>query len=63
MGLLIWWRPFNAAPDDVGRLKDLIAAGKVRPVIDRRFPLSQIVEALRYVDDGKPKGKVLIITT
>jgi len=61
MGLLIWWRPFNAAPDDVERLKELMAAGKVHPAIDRRFPLADVVEALRYVDDGRAKGKVVIM--
>ena len=50
MGLMLWWKPF--APDDVETLKDLIAAGKVTPVIDRRYPLSEIVEALRYVDEA-----------
>ena len=39
---------------------ELIAAGKVKPVIDRRFPLSQIVEALRWVDDGHAAGKVIV---
>lgn len=58
MGLLIWWRPFNA--DDVATLKGLIAAGKVKPIIDRRFPLSEVVEALRYVDEGRARGKVVI---
>jgi NADPH:quinone reductase-like Zn-dependent oxidoreductase len=58
MGLLLWWRPFD--PGDVASLIDLIAAGKVTPVIDRRYPLSEIVEALRYVDDGHARGKVLI---
>ena len=41
-------------------LKELIAAGKVRPVIDRRYPLDQIVDALRCVDDGQRPGKVVI---
>ena len=57
-GLLLWWKPFNA--DDVATLKELIAAGKVKPVIDRRFPLSEVVDALRCVDDGRAKGKVVI---
>jgi NADPH:quinone reductase-like Zn-dependent oxidoreductase len=57
-GLLLWWKPFKA--EDVATLTDLIAAGKVKPEIDRRFPLSEIVEALRWVDDGHSKGKVII---
>ena len=59
MGLLLWWKPF--APDDVATLKELIAAGKLAPVIDRRFPLGEIGEALRYVDDGRASGKVIIV--
>jgi NADPH:quinone reductase-like Zn-dependent oxidoreductase len=57
-GLMLWWKPFNA--DDVATVMELIAAGKVRPVIDRRFPLSEVVDALRWVDDGHAKGKVVI---
>jgi NADPH:quinone reductase-like Zn-dependent oxidoreductase len=57
-GLMIWWKPFK--PEDVATLKDLIASGKVKPAIDRRFPLDEIVAALRWVDDGHAKGKVVI---
>jgi NADPH:quinone reductase-like Zn-dependent oxidoreductase len=58
MGLMIWWKPFH--PADVATLKELIAAGKLAPVIDRRYPLSEVVEALRYVDEGRARGKVVI---
>jgi NADPH:quinone reductase-like Zn-dependent oxidoreductase len=57
-GLMIWWKPFKA--EDVATLKELIAAGKVKPVIDRRYPLSETVEALRWVADGRARGKVVI---
>ena len=58
MGLMLGWKPF--AHDDVETLKQMIAAGKVRPFIDRRYPLDGIVEALRDVDEGRPSGKVVI---
>jgi NADPH:quinone reductase-like Zn-dependent oxidoreductase len=59
-GLLLWWRPFD--PTDVATLKELIAAGKLRPAIDRRFSLSDVVAALRHVDQGRARGKVVITT-
>jgi NADPH:quinone reductase-like Zn-dependent oxidoreductase len=41
-------------------LKDLLEAGKVVPVIDRRYPLSESAEALRYLEKGHAQGKIVI---
>jgi NADPH:quinone reductase-like Zn-dependent oxidoreductase len=41
-------------------LKELCEAGKVRPVIDRRFALSEVPAAIRYVEDGHARGKVVV---
>lgn len=57
-GLLLWWKPFD--PEDVAALTHLLAAGKVKPSLDRTFHLDQIVEALHWVDDGNARGKVIV---
>ena len=46
---------------DLAFLKELVEAGKVVPVIDRRYPLSEAAEALRYLGEGHARGKVVII--
>lgn len=46
--------------EDLSALVELVEAGKMRPVIDKRFPLSETAEALRYLEDGHARGKIVI---
>jgi NADPH:quinone reductase-like Zn-dependent oxidoreductase len=46
--------------EDLVYMKELIEAGKVVPVINRAYPLSEVAEALRYYVEGNPPGKVVI---
>jgi len=45
---------------DLAFMKELLEAGKVVPVIDRRYPLSEVPEALRYFGEGHARGKLVI---
>jgi NADPH:quinone reductase-like Zn-dependent oxidoreductase len=47
-------------PGDLATLRDLMAAGKIRSVIDRTYPLSEVPEAIRYVESGRARGKVIV---
>ena len=46
--------------EDLAFLGDLMQQGKVTPVIERKYPISQTVEALRYLEEGHAKGKIVI---
>jgi NADPH:quinone reductase-like Zn-dependent oxidoreductase len=50
----------NISQKDLGALRDLLAAGRVAPIIDRRYPLSEAAEALRYLEEGHARGKVVL---
>lgn len=45
---------------DLGLIKELLEAGKVVPVIDRQYPLGEVAEAIRYLEAGHARGKVII---
>ena len=45
---------------DLLLLKEMIETGKVTPVIDRQYSLSEVPEALRYLEKGHARGKVVI---
>jgi NADPH:quinone reductase-like Zn-dependent oxidoreductase len=60
-GLMLWWKPFH--PPDVATLTELVLAGHLKPVIDRRYRLADVGEALRVVDEGVSRGKVVITPT
>jgi NADPH:quinone reductase-like Zn-dependent oxidoreductase len=45
---------------DMTVLRDLMAAGKVTPVIDRTYKLSEAAEAIRYLEAGRARGKVIV---
>jgi NADPH:quinone reductase-like Zn-dependent oxidoreductase len=49
-----------AKKDQMVVLKDLLEAGKITPVIDRTYPLRELPEAIRYLEEGHARGKVVI---
>ena len=46
--------------DDLAELARLMAEGQVTPVIDRRYSLAEVPEAIRYLETGRARGKVVI---
>jgi len=50
----------RTVPEDLEYLRDLIQAGKLRPVVERTYSLSEGREAVRYVGTGRARAKVVI---
>ena len=50
----------TAKKEDLAVLKTLVEAGKVTPVIDRTYPLSEVPDAMRYLEQQHPGGKLVI---
>jgi NADPH:quinone reductase-like Zn-dependent oxidoreductase len=50
----------KSTTEDLQVLKELIEAGKVSPVIDRTYPLNEVPEAIRYLEEGHARGKVVV---
>lgn len=50
----------NINQKDLAFVKELVEAGKVKPVIDRRYTLSETAKALRYIGEGHARGKIVI---
>jgi NADPH:quinone reductase-like Zn-dependent oxidoreductase len=46
--------------DDLGILRDLMHSGRLTPVMDRHYKLSETAEAIRYLEQGHARGKVFI---
>jgi NADPH:quinone reductase-like Zn-dependent oxidoreductase len=47
-------------PEDLATLRDMLAAGKIRSIIDRTYRFSEVPEAIRYLETGRARGKVII---
>jgi NADPH:quinone reductase-like Zn-dependent oxidoreductase len=50
----------HASAEDLGTLAGLLQSGRIRSVIDRRYPLAEAAEAMRYLEAGRARGKVII---
>jgi len=57
MGMLMW--RVNDS-HDMAYLAELLEAGAIKPLIDRTFPLAEVPAAMRYLETGEAKGKIVI---
>jgi NADPH:quinone reductase-like Zn-dependent oxidoreductase len=51
----------NLNQKDLLFIRELLESGKIRAIIDKRYPLNETAEALRYVEEGRARGKVIIV--
>ena len=58
MGIMLAWKPND--PAEMAVLGEMLEAGTLLPVIDRRFPLAEVPDAMRYQAAGKAQGKLVI---
>ncbi len=55
---LLWWKPFEQA--DVAFLSRLIETGRIKPVIDQTFPLLEVPQAPRSLEQKRAAGKIVV---
>lgn len=53
-------RPLSEQAKDLHFLKELVATGQIKPIIDRCYPFAQIAEAHAYADKGHKQGNVVV---
>jgi NADPH:quinone reductase-like Zn-dependent oxidoreductase len=54
------WFAATIKPSDIVYVRDLMEAGKLKPVIDKTYPLTEIAAAMRYLEAGHARGKVIV---